>query len=77
MEMYARGLSLRDIEAAFTRSQRALARSAASRVPQRLLDRYQKVANRDLSEPRIAYPSRRRKRSHADSCQPRPARHSG
>ncbi len=57
VEMYARGLSMRDIEAAFTdeRGRSVLSRSAASRVAERLWDDYQEFAGRDLSELQIVY----------------------
>lgn len=55
--MYARGLSMRAIEAAFTdeRGRGVLTRSAASRGAERLGDDYQEFASRDLSELRIVY----------------------
>lgn len=57
IEMYARGLSMRDIEAAFTdeRGRSVLSRSAASRVAERLWDDYQGFATRDLSALKILY----------------------
>ena len=57
IEMYARGLSMRDIEAAFTdeRGRSVLSRSAASRVAERLWDDYQAFAKRDLSDLAIVY----------------------
>ncbi len=57
VEMYARGLSMRDIEAAFTDDcgRCALSRSAASAVCERLWDEYQAFARRDLSELDIVY----------------------
>jgi transposase-like protein len=56
VEMYARGLSMRDIEAAFTGSDGRclLSRSAASRVCEALWADYQKFAQRDLSEIDVA-----------------------
>lgn len=55
--MYARGLSLRDIEAAFTGADGRwlLGRSAASRVCEALWADYQECARRDLSEIDVAY----------------------
>lgn len=57
LEMYARGLSMRDIEAAFTDASGrcVLTRSAASAVCERLWDEYQAFARRDLSELDIVY----------------------
>ena len=57
IEMYARGLSMRDIEAAFTDEHgcSVLTRSAASRVAERLWEDYQDFASRDLSALPIAY----------------------
>jgi transposase-like protein len=57
VEMYARGLSMRDIEAAFTdgAGRCVLSRSAASAVCERLWQQYQAFARRDLSELDIAY----------------------
>lgn len=57
IEMYARGLSMRDIEAAFTdeRGRSVLSRSAASRVAERLWDDYQTFASRSLAELAIVY----------------------
>ena len=57
IEMYARGLSMRDIEAAFTdaRGRCALSRSAASMVAERLWADYQEFATRCLRELRIVY----------------------
>jgi len=57
IEMYARGLSMRDIEAAFTdeRGCSVLSRSAASRVAERLWDDYQAFANRSLADLTIVY----------------------
>lgn len=57
IEMYARGLSMRDIEAAFTGTdgRSALSRSAASRVAERLWEDYQAFATRSLAELSIAY----------------------
>jgi putative transposase len=57
VEMYARGLSMRDIEAAFTdgHGRSVLSRSAASRVAERLWDDYQAFASRGLSEFNVVY----------------------
>lgn len=57
VEMYARGLSVRDIEAAFTdrRGRCVLTRSAASRVSEALWAEYQAFAQRDLSGIELAY----------------------
>jgi transposase-like protein len=57
VEMYARGLSVRDIEAAFTdrRGRCVLSRSAASRVSEALWTEYQAFAQRDLSGIDSAY----------------------
>ena len=55
--MYARGLSMRDIEAAFTdeAGRCALSRTAASAVCERLWGEYQAFAQRDLGELDIVY----------------------
>jgi putative transposase len=57
VEMYARGLSVRDIEAAFTDAQgrSVLSKSAASALSERLWEDYQSFAGRDLSEWRVLY----------------------
>lgn len=57
IELYARGLSMRDIEATFTDAEGrcALTRSAASQVAERLWDDYQAFAGRDLSDEAIVY----------------------
>ena len=57
LEMYARGLSMRDIEAAFTNEsgECVLSKSAASRVCERLWNDYQAFASRDLSSLDILY----------------------
>jgi transposase-like protein len=57
IEMYARGLSMRDIEAAFTGEdgRSVLSRSAASRVAERLWDDYQAFATRSLADLAIVY----------------------
>jgi putative transposase len=57
IEMYARGLSVRDIEAAFTdRAGRCrLTRSAVSELSERLWSEYQAFAGRDLSAHEVCY----------------------
>jgi len=57
IEMYARGLSVRDIEAAFTdRAGRCvLTRTAVSELTERLWGDYQAFTQRDLSEHRVLY----------------------
>jgi putative transposase len=57
VEMYARGLSMRDIERAFTdgEGQCVLSKSAASRVCEALWAEYQAFARRDLSDLCIVY----------------------
>jgi transposase-like protein len=57
VEMYARGLSVRDIEAAFTdeRGRCVLSKSAASQVSEQLWQDYQAFAGRDLSEHELIY----------------------
>jgi len=57
VEMYARGLSVRDIEAAFTDASGrcVLTKSAASELTERLWADYQGFASRDLAEFRVAY----------------------
>ncbi|MCS6997616.1 MAG: transposase, partial [Casimicrobiaceae bacterium] len=57
VEMYARGLSVRDIERAFTdKSGRCvLTKSAASELTERLWADYQAFAGRDLSEFKVLY----------------------
>ena len=57
VEMYARGLSVRDIEAAFrdARGASVLSRTAVSQVTERLWQEYEAFAGRDLSEFAIAY----------------------
>ena len=57
VEMYARGLSTRDIEAAFRDASGAsvLSRTAVSQVTERLWQEYEAFAGRDLSEFAIAY----------------------
>ena len=57
IEMYARGLSVRDIETAFTdrRGQCRLTRTAVSELTERLWRDYQEFASRDLSASAILY----------------------
>jgi len=57
VEMYARGLSTRDIEAAFEDETGAslLSRTAVSQVTERLWQEYEAFAGRDLSEFVVAY----------------------
>jgi len=57
IEMYARGLSVRDIESAFTdaRGESLLSRSAVSEITERLWSDYQAFAGRDLGEHRVLY----------------------
>ena len=57
IEMYARGLSTRDIEAAFRdeTGTSVLSRSAVSAVTERLWDDYQAFAARDLAEFEVSY----------------------
>jgi len=57
VEMYARGLSTRDIEAAFrdARGTSVLSRTAVSQITERLWQEYEAFAGRDLSEFPIAY----------------------
>lgn len=57
IEMYARGLSTRDIEAAFRDESGAtvLSRSAVSAVTERLWGDYQAFAARDLAEFEVIY----------------------
>jgi putative transposase len=57
LEMYARGLSTRDIEAAFRDATGAsvLSRTAVSQVTERLWQEYEAFAARDLSEFVVAY----------------------
>ena len=52
IEMYARGLSVRDIEAAFTDAsgKSLLSKSAVSQITERLWTDYQAFAGRDLAE---------------------------
>lgn len=57
VEMFARGLSTRDIEAAFrdATGRSLLSRSAVSQVTERLWQEYEAFASRDLSEFAVAY----------------------
>jgi transposase-like protein len=57
VEMFARGLSTRDIEAAFQDATGAslLSRTAVSQVTERLWQEYEGFASRDLSEFAVAY----------------------
>jgi len=57
VEMYARGLSTRDIEAALCdeKGRSLLSRSAVSQVTERLWEEYEAFAGRDLSEYEVAY----------------------
>ena len=57
VEMYARGLSTRDIEAALCddKGRSLLSRTAVSQVTERLWEEYEAFASRDLSEYEIAY----------------------
>jgi putative transposase len=57
IEMYARGLSVRDIEAAFTDEcgRCVLTKSGASQVAERLWEDYQSFAGRDLSVFKVLY----------------------
>ena len=57
VEMYARGLSVRDIEAAFTdeSGRSLLSRTAVSEITERLWAEYEAFATRDLSEHAVLY----------------------
>ena len=57
VEMYARGLSTRDIEAAFSdeAGQSVLSKSAVSQVTEVLWQQYEAFASRDLSEFKVLY----------------------
>lgn len=57
IELYARGLSTRDIEDAFTdeSGRRLLSRAAVSEITERLWAEYEAFTQRDLSEHRIVY----------------------
>ena len=69
VEMYARGLSTRDIEALFAdeRGQLLLSRTAVSEITQRLWAEYEAFASCDLSEFEVIVPVRRRPRRAAAS----------
>ena len=57
VELYARGLSTRDIEDAFTdeKGRRLLSRAAVSEITERLWAEYEDFSRRDLSEHAIVY----------------------
>ena len=57
VELYARGLSTRDIEDAFTdeSGQRLLSRAAVSEITEKLWAEYEDFCKRDLSEHAVAY----------------------
>src|SRR6266516_8089009 len=57
VELYARGLSTRDIEDTFTNEtgRRLLSRAAVSEITERLWAEYEAFPKRDLSEHRIVY----------------------
>ena len=57
VEMYARGLSTRDIEAALCdeKGRSLLSRTAVSQVTERLWEEYEAFVSRDLSEYDVAY----------------------
>ena len=57
VELYARGLSTRDIEDTFTdeTGRRLLSRAAVSEITDKLWAEYEDFCKRDLSEPAIAY----------------------
>src|SRR5690348_49866 len=57
VELYARGLSIRDIEDAFTdhTGRRLLSRAAVSEITERLWAEYEAFTTRDLGEHRIVY----------------------
>ncbi len=57
VELYARGLSMRDIEDAFTdeTGRRLLSRAAVSEISERLCAEYEGFCQRDLSEHAIVY----------------------
>jgi len=57
IELYARGLSTRDIEDAFTdeRGRRLLSRAAVSEITERLWTEYEAFSKRDLSEHAVVY----------------------
>lgn len=57
VEMYARGLSTRDIEDALLEAtgERILSKSAVSRISERLYEEFEAFQNRDLSEEEVEY----------------------
>jgi putative transposase len=57
VELYARGLSTRDIEDAFTdeTGRRLLSRAAVSEITERLWAEYEDFCKRDLSEHAVVY----------------------
>ena len=57
VELYARGLSTRDIEDAFTdeTDRRLLSRAAVSEITEKLWAEYEDFCKRDLSEHAVAY----------------------
>jgi putative transposase len=57
VEMYARGLSTRDIEALFAdeTARSLLSRTAASEITERLWAEYEAFASRDLAEFAVVY----------------------
>ncbi len=57
VELYARGLSTRDIEDAFTdeAGRRLLSRAVVSEITERLWAEYEAFTTRDLSEHRVVY----------------------
>src|SRR5262245_44996833 len=57
VELFARGLSTRDIEAAFTDAEgrRLVSRAAVSEITERLWEEYEAFTRRDLSEFAIVY----------------------
>jgi putative transposase len=61
VELYARGLSTRDIEDAFSdeSGRRLLSRAAVSEITERLWAEYEAFIKRDLSEYQIVYLCRR------------------
>ena len=73
VELYARGLSTRDIEDAFTdeSGRRLLSRSAVSEVTERLWEEYEAFSRRDLSD--CIVPLRRRHRRGLRAGRPREA----
>ena len=57
MEMYARGMSTRDVEDAFrdVTGELVISRSAVSEITDRLWDQYEEFTSRDLSQIRVEY----------------------